>query len=94
VVAGDGRKERRTRTGVVGKAHPEAKATRVRGSSRTFFPVITAWPGTGVISRLRPIPHAGRYLLRFWQVDYLADVWLNGSTWASTKGPESRSCST
>jgi hypothetical protein len=24
-------------------------------------------------------PHAqGRYLLRFWQVDYLADVWLNG----------------
>ena len=24
-------------------------------------------------------PHAdGRYLLRFWQVDYLADVWVNG----------------
>ena len=24
-------------------------------------------------------PHAGgRYLLRFWAVDYLAEVWLNG----------------
>jgi len=32
-------------------------------------------------------PHpGGRYVLRFWDVDYLADVWLNGTQIALTKG--------
>jgi len=34
-------------------------------------------------------PHAqGRYLLRFWAVDYLADVWLNGIHVGSHEGGE------
>ena len=34
-------------------------------------------------------PHtAGRYLLRFWQVDYLAEVWLNGTAVGSHEGGE------
>ena len=34
-------------------------------------------------------PHAGgRYLLRFWQVDYLADVWLNGAKVGGHEGGE------
>ena len=52
---------------------------RCPGSSRRPFPAITAWPGTGAISPPRPTrTPGGRYLLRFWAVDYLADVWLNG----------------
>ena len=46
---------------------------------RTFTPALTPGPSPqtphpnveGVVER-------GRYLLRFWGVDYLADVWLNG----------------
>ncbi len=34
-------------------------------------------------------PHAkGRYLLRFWQVDYLAEVWLNGRPVGGHEGGE------
>ena len=34
-------------------------------------------------------PHAeGRYLLRFWQVDYLADVWVNGVAVGHHEGGE------
>ena len=34
-------------------------------------------------------PHpGGRYLLRFWQVDYLADVWLNGTKVGGHEGGE------
>ena len=32
-------------------------------------------------------PHAGgRYLLRFWAVDYLAEVWLNGTRVGGARG--------
>ena len=34
-------------------------------------------------------PHAGgRYLLRFWAVDYLAEVWLNGTRVGEHEGGE------
>ena len=34
-------------------------------------------------------PHqGGRYLLRFWQVDYLAEVWLNGAPIGGHEGGE------
>ena len=36
-----------------------------------------AWYWGDVVPTSNPHPE-GRYLLRFWQVDYLADVWLNG----------------
>jgi beta-galactosidase/beta-glucuronidase len=34
-----------------------------------------------------PYP-AGRYVLRFWQVDYLAEVWLNGMSVGGHEGGE------
>ena len=38
-----------------------------------------AWPGIGAISRRRrTVTREVAPLLRFWQVDYLADVWVNG----------------
>ena len=37
----------------------------------------------------RPNPHAGgRYLLRFWAVDYMAEVWLNGLRVGEHEGGE------
>ena len=51
---------------------------KYRGSFKTLFRVIMALRGIGTL-QCPANPHAGgRYLLRFWAVDYLADVWLNG----------------
>ena len=59
-------------------------------SFRTPFPAITAWRGTGGSLRAPANPHAGgRYLLRFWAVDYLAEVWLNGTRVGEHEGGES-----
>lgn len=56
----------------------DAKATKVPGIIQETFPayhgVVWYW------CEFNPSvnPHSnGRYLLRFWQVDYLADIWLN-----------------
>ena len=36
-------------------------------------------------------PHdGGRYLLRFWDVDYLADVWLNGTHLGRHEGAQAK----
>ena len=58
----------------------EAKSTRVPGIIQETFPTYH-----GVVWYWRELsspdnPHDdGRYLLKFWQVDYLADVWVNGT---------------
>ena len=57
----------------------EAKATRVPGIIQETFPtyhgVVWYWHEFTPPDN----PHEdGRYLLNFWQVDYLADVWVNG----------------
>ena len=57
----------------------EAKATRVPGILQETFPtfhgVVWYWHEFTPPDN----PHEdGRYLLNFWQVDYLADVWVNG----------------
>ena len=58
----------------------EAKSTRVPGILQETFPTYH-----GVVWYWREFtspnnPHEdGRYLLKFWQVDYLADVWVNGT---------------
>lgn len=61
------------------KALADAKETKVPGIIQDAFP---NYHGVAWYSReFTPPqnPHVqGRYLLRFWQVDYLADVWLNG----------------
>ena len=61
------------------EATGEAKSSRVPGIIQETFPtyhgVVWYW------FEFRPPdnPHEdGRYLLKFWQVDYLADVWVNG----------------
>ncbi len=58
---------------------PDAKTAKVPGIIQETFPAYH-----GVVWYYRQFkaprnPHQeGRYLLRFWQVDYLADVWING----------------
>ena len=57
---------------------PEAKPTRVPGIIQEVFPCYhgVAWYWRKFTPAANP--HAGgRYLLRFWNIDYLADVWVN-----------------
>ena len=58
---------------------PEAKQATVPGLIQDVFPgyagVAWFWRDVAVPAN----PHqGGRYLLRFWEVDYVADVWMNG----------------
>ena len=61
------------------KVTGEAKSARVPGIIQETFPTYH-----GVVWYWREFmapnnPHEdGRYLLKFWQVDYLADLWVNG----------------
>ena len=61
------------------KPPSEAKTVKVPGIIQEPFPMYhgVAWYWREFAAAANP--HAqGRYLLRFWNVDYLADVWLNG----------------
>jgi hypothetical protein len=61
------------------KPTAEVKATKVPWIIQDAFPTYhgVAWYWRDFSPPANP--HAqGRYLLRFWNVDYLADVWLNG----------------
>jgi len=68
---------------------PEAKPTKVPWIIQDAFP---GYHGVAWYWRDFPAPanpHAGgRYLLRFWAVDYLAEVWLNGSRVGGHEGGE------
>ncbi len=58
---------------------PDAKSAKVPGLIQDLFPGYSgaAWYWRDVA--IPANPHAGgRYLLRFWDVDYVADVWVNG----------------
>jgi len=68
---------------------PEARPTRVPWIIQDAFPGYhgVAWYWRDVPAP--PHPHAGgRYLLRFWAVDYLAEVWLNGVRVGGHEGGE------
>ena len=69
---------------------PEAKTTRVPWIIQDAFP---GYHGVAWYWREFEAPaHSGsdgRVLLRFWQVDYKADVWLNGASVGSHEGGES-----
>ncbi|MBN2475736.1 MAG: hypothetical protein JXB62_14085 [Pirellulales bacterium] len=58
---------------------PEAKQTKVPWIIQDAFPGYhgVAWYWRTFTAPENP-HRGGRYLLRFWAVDYLADVWLNG----------------
>ncbi len=58
---------------------PDVRPTRVPGTIQEVFPGYhgVAWYSRSFTPATKPYPE-GRYLLRFWAVDYLAQVWLNG----------------
>ena len=70
-------------------ARPEAKRTKVPWIIQDTFPgyhgVAWYWRNFAVDKT----PHSdGRFLLRFWAVDYKADVWLNGKRVGGHEGGE------
>ncbi len=69
---------------------PESRPTRVPWILQGPFPGYhgIAWYWRAFASPLNPHP-GGRYLLRFWMVDYKADVWLNGTLVGTHEGGES-----
>ena len=71
------------------QARPEAKPVRVPGVYQEVWPGChgVAWYWRDVTFPVNPEPD-GRYVLRFWQVDYLADVWVNGAHVGRHEGGE------
>lgn len=69
---------------------PEAKRTKVPWIIQDAFPGYhgVAWYWKEFVAPANPHP-AGRILLRFWQVDYQAEVWLNDRSVGSHEGGES-----
>jgi hypothetical protein len=68
---------------------PDAKPTRVPWIIQDAFPGYhgVAWYWRDFTAPVNKNAD-GRYLLRFWGVDYLADVWLNGKHVGSHEGAE------
>ena len=68
---------------------PEARPTKVPWIIQDAFP---GYHGVAWYWRNFDAPHSphvgGRYLLRFWAVDYLAEVWLNGTPVGQHEGGE------
>jgi hypothetical protein len=71
------------------KPQDGAKPTPVPWIMQEIFPGYhgVAWYWRDFIPPANPDP-SGRYLLRFWQVDYLADVWVNGVHVGAHEGGE------
>jgi len=69
---------------------PEAKPTKVPWIIQDAFPGYhgVAWYWRHFDAPVNPHPE-GRTLLRFWAVDYLAEVWLNGTPVGQHEGGES-----
>jgi hypothetical protein len=69
---------------------PEARRTKVPWIIQDAFPGYhgVAWYWKDFEAPANPLP-GGRTLLRFWQVDYKADVWLNDTAVGSHEGGES-----
>jgi hypothetical protein len=96
VVSLDGTWQLATDPGNVGRqqqwhqaARPEAKPAKVPGIIQETFPAYhgVVWYWHDFVAAANPHPR-GRYLLRFWQADYLAEVWLNGVSVGSHEGGE------
>ena len=69
---------------------PEAKPAKVPWIIQDAFPGYhgVAWYWRTFTAPANPHPQ-GRFLLRFWAVDYAADVWLNGVSVGRHEGGES-----
>jgi hypothetical protein len=70
---------------------PEAKPAKVPWTIQGVFPGYAgaAWYWRDVLIPANPNA-GGRYLLRFWDVDYLADVWVNGTHVGRHEGAQAR----
>jgi hypothetical protein len=70
-------------------ARPEAKTTKVPSIIQETFPAYhgVAWYWRDFDAPTNPHPQ-GRTLLRFWAVDYTAEVWLNGVKMGKHEGGE------
>ncbi len=70
-------------------SRPEAKPAKVPWIIQEAFPGYhgVAWYWREFVAPANP-HSGGRYLLRFWQVDYLAEVWLNGQPVGGHEGGE------
>ena len=87
--------ERRPRREVVQRPRPEAKRTKVPWIIQDAFPGYhgVAWYWRDFAAPANP--HAGgRYLLRFWAVDYRPRSGSTARRSAGTKAARRRSCST
>lgn len=71
------------------QAGADARPARVPGIIQTTFPGYhgVAWYWRTFAAPVNPNP-GGRYLLRFWAVDYLAEVWVNGTAVGGHEGGE------
>lgn len=69
----------------------EARKTRIPWTIQAVFPgyIGAAWYWRELDMPANPHEN-GRYLLRFWDVDYLADVWVNGKHLGSHEGAQGR----
>jgi hypothetical protein len=70
---------------------PDAKDAKTPGLIQDVFPGYAgaAWYWRDV--EIPANPHqGGRYLLRFWDVDYLADVWVNGTHIGQHEGSQAK----
>jgi hypothetical protein len=72
-------------------ARPDAKRTKVPWTIQNIFPGYAgyAWYWRDVAVPANP-HEGGRYLLRFWDVDYVADVWVNGTHVGRHEGAQTR----
>jgi hypothetical protein len=71
------------------KPAADAKAVRVPWIVQSVYPAYhgVAWYWRDFSAPANPHP-GGRYLIRFWAVDYLAEVWLNGVRVGGHEGSE------
>ena len=78
-------KEQKWADGPVADAKPTKTPSIIQDVLHGYHGV--AWYWRDFTPPANPHPE-GRYLLRFWQVDYLADVWVNGSHVGQHEGGE------
>ncbi|NLX56608.1 MAG: hypothetical protein GXY58_15985 [Planctomycetaceae bacterium] len=73
------------------KPNQDAKSTYVPSIIQQAFPRYhgVAWYWREFTAAANPHP-GGRYLLKFWSVDYLADVWVNGVHVGAHEGGDGR----
>ena len=70
---------------------PDAKPTKVPWIIQQIFPGYSGYAWYWRDVDIPANPHdGGRYLLRFWDVDYLADVWVNGKHIGQHEGAQTR----